>query len=161
VPEGHLNDIRRRYASGKVPVEASLREQPGVGGTGVLSVIDNGVDPTTGAIRLKATFENKDGKLWHGQFVNVSMTLDTMQDATVVPAEAVQSGQQGDFVYVVKSDGTAEMRPVEVRHATGTRTVLGKGVNPGDTVVTDGHLRLFPGAKIQAVDAGRISDTKL
>ncbi|HYO84444.1 MAG TPA: efflux RND transporter periplasmic adaptor subunit [Bryobacteraceae bacterium] len=161
VPETFLNQVRQRHAQGKMPVHAGLREQPDVAATGLLAVIDNGVDATTGAIRLKATFENKDGRLWHGQFVNVSMTLNTLQDATVVPAQAVQSGQQGDFVYVVKGDGTAEMRPVEVLHAAGIRTVLGKGVNPGDTVVTDGHLRLFPGAKIQAVDANRIDATKL
>ena len=159
VPEPHLAAIRRAYARGKVPVRASVENGPA--STGVLSMIDNGVDPTTGTIRLKGTFDNRDGKLWHGQFVNVALTLDTVRDATVVPAEAVQSGQQGTYVYVVKSDGTAEMRPVTAGHSFERRIIIEKGVTPGETVVTDGHLRIFPGAKIQPVDASKVEGTKL
>ena len=90
--------------------------------------------------------------LWPGQFVTVVLTLDTIQNATVVPAEAVQAGQQGQFVYVVKADNTVEIRPVTVGRAFGRKTVIDKGLAPGETVVTDGQLRLFPGAQIRAVD---------
>ena len=158
VPEPHLAAIRRAQGAGKVPVRASSEVGDPVNGT--LALIDNAVDPATGTIRLKATFENRDGRLWHGQFVNVALTLETVRDATVVPADAVQSGQQGTFVYVVKSDGTAEMRPVTTGHSYERRIVIEQGVKPGETVVTDGHLRIFPGAKIQPVEAGKAEGPK-
>jgi multidrug efflux system membrane fusion protein len=158
VPEPHLAAIRRAYSAGKVPVRAIV--EGGDAANGVLSVIDNGVDPATGTIKLKATFDNRDGKLWHGQFVNVVLTLETVRDATVVPAEAVQAGQQGTFVYVVKSDGSAEMRPVVTAHSFDRRVVIEQGVKPGETVVTDGHLRIFPGAKIQPVEASKSEGRK-
>jgi multidrug efflux system membrane fusion protein len=120
--------------------------------TGHLSVVDNAVDSATGTIRLKATFDNRDGLLWPGQFVNVALVLDTIQNATVVPSEAVQSGQQGSFVYVVKQDQSVEPRPVEPGRTLGGKTIIQTGLAPGDTIVTDGHLRLSPGAKIRAVD---------
>ncbi|MGP8246417.1 MAG: efflux RND transporter periplasmic adaptor subunit, partial [Bryobacteraceae bacterium] len=102
---------------------------------------------------LKATFPNTDGLLWPGEFVNVTLTLDTRRDAAVVPSEAVQAGQMGSFVYAVKNDKTVEIRPVVTGRAFGNKIVIDKGVAPGDTVVTDGQMRLFPGAKIIAVDA--------
>lgn len=159
VPEPHLPAIRRAQGAGKVPVK--VLTDGGGGDTGVLTVIDNGVDPATGTIKLKGTFGNRDGKLWPGQFVNVVLTLGTLHDATVVPAEAVQSGQQGTFVYVVKSDGTAEMRPVIAGRTFEKRIVIDQGLNPGETVVTDGHLRLVPGAKIHPVDASKVEGSKL
>jgi multidrug efflux system membrane fusion protein len=117
-------------------------------------VIDNTVDTATGTIHLKGTFENRDGLLWPGQFVTAVLTLDTIQGATVVPSEAVQAGQQGQFVFVIKPDKTAEIRPVKVGAVFGKKSVIESGVAPGETVVTDGHLRLFPGAHVQLVDAG-------
>lgn len=159
VPEPHLPAIRRAAAAGKVPVRALV--EGGDPASGLLTVIDNAVDPATGTIRLKATFDNRDARLWQGQFVNVAVTLDTVRDATVVPAEAVQSGQQGNFVYVMKADGTAELRPVTAGHSFEHRTVIEQGVKPGETVVTDGHLRLYPGAKIQPVDASKVEGAKL
>ncbi|HYP08164.1 MAG TPA: efflux RND transporter periplasmic adaptor subunit, partial [Bryobacteraceae bacterium] len=127
---------------------------------GYLSVVDNTVDTATGGIRLKATFDNRDGFLWPGQFVNVVLTLDTQQDATVIPTEAVQAGQKGSIVYVVKQDKSVEPREVQTGRIAGSRTVIQSGLAPGETVVTDGHLRLFPGAKIQAVDPDKFQVAK-
>ena len=124
-------------------------------------MIDNTVDANTGTIRLKATFQNEQGVLWPGQFVNATMTLDTLRNATVTPAEAVQPGQQGQFVYVVKPDRTVEMRVVTTGPVMGRKVIIEKGVAPGETVVIDGQLRLFPGAKIEPVPAGKIDSQPL
>src|SRR6185436_805665 len=114
---------------------------------GTLAVIDNAVDTTTGTIRLKGIFENKARQLWPGQFVNVVLTLET-QKATVIPSEAVQSGQQGVFVYVVKPDQTVEPRPVVAGQTVNGKAIVESGVMAGETVVTDGQSRLYPGAKV-------------
>ncbi len=159
VPEQHLASIRRLSAARKLPVRVYANDNPGREAIGALSLIDNAVDTTTGTIKLKATYENKDAMLWPGQFVTVVLTLET-RTATVVPTEAVQNGQQGQFVYVVKPDNRVEIRPVTPGPAIGKIVVIDKGVAPGDTVVTDGHLRLFPGAQIKAVDPGQIGTGK-
>jgi multidrug efflux system membrane fusion protein len=124
-------------------------------------VIDNTVDASTGTIHLKAAFENRDSMLWPGQFVTAILTLDTIRNATVVPAEAVQAGPQGQFVYAVKGDNHAEIRPVVTGRAFGSQMVVEKGLAPGETVVTDGQLRLYPGAMVRAVDAGKIGKPPL
>jgi membrane fusion protein, multidrug efflux system len=146
VPERHLESIIQQNSRNRLVVEASSGES---GGTvrGKLAVIDNTIDPASGTIRIKGTFDNASGRLWPGQFVNVVLTLDT-QKATVIPAEAVQAGQQGSFAYVVKPDQTVEPRPVEVGQAVGRKVVVSSGVMSGETVVTDGQSRLYPGAKI-------------
>jgi multidrug efflux system membrane fusion protein len=123
-------------------------------------VIDNTVDPSTGTIRLKAVFDNRERLLWPGQFVNVLLRLDSSEETTV-PSEAIQAGQQGQFVYVVKADKTAEFRPVAVGSTVGGKAVIEKGVAPGETVVTDGQLLLYPGARINAVPASKIDSQKL
>jgi multidrug efflux system membrane fusion protein len=128
---------------------------------GTLAVIDNTVDAATGTIKLKATLENRERILWPGQFVNVALTLDTRSNATVVPAEAVQAGQKGQFVYVVKADQTVEPRVVATGAAMGGKLVVESGLAPGETVVTDGQLRLFPGARIKPVPASRIDSQAL
>jgi multidrug efflux system membrane fusion protein len=156
LPEQHLNAVRRLSARQKLPVRVSLQDDPTRQVQGELSVVDNTVDPTTGTIRLKAVFANSDAMLWPGQFVNVAIRLDTIDNATVVPSEAVQNGQQGQLVYVVKSDKSVEARPVQVGRSFEQKTVIEKGVNPGDTVVTDGHLMLFPGVKVREVDTAKI-----
>ncbi|MGA2270576.1 MAG: efflux RND transporter periplasmic adaptor subunit [Bryobacteraceae bacterium] len=161
VPEEHLPAIRRLSANRKLEVRVSSQDTPGRTASGYLSVIDNAVDTSTGTIHLKATFENRDGLLWPGQFVTAVLTLDTIRNATVVPAEAVQAGQRGQFVYVVKPDNTVEIRMVAAGRAFGNRMVIEKGVAPGDTVVTDGQLRLYPGAMVRAVDAGKIGSGPL
>lgn len=115
---------------------------------GVLTFIDNAVDSTTGTIRLKGTFPNRDGQLWPGAFVQVTLDLTVQGDAVVVPATAVQPSQDGQFIYVVKADRTVEMRLVKVDRQLGDDVVIGAGLSPGDVVVTDGQLRLTPGARV-------------
>ena len=161
VPEQHLADIRRLQAHGRLPVRVSLQNTATELERGRLALIDNAVDSATGTIRLRASFDNKGGALWPGQFVNATITLDTLNNATVVPAEAVQTGQQGQFVFAVKSDQSVEIRPVTPGRSVAGRMVIQNGVAPGDTVVTDGHMRLFPGVRIQPVDPKKIQDTKL
>jgi multidrug efflux system membrane fusion protein len=155
VPEQHLAAVRRLSASRKLTVRVFPQDDPSRVSTGLLSVIDNAVDTATGTIHLKATFDNHDGLLWPGQFVTSVLTLDTIDGATVVPSEAVQAGQQGQFVYVIKPDKKAEMRVVKVGRAFGRKMVIESGVAPGEDVVTDGHLRLFPGATVQVIDAAK------
>ena len=161
VPERQLAAIRRNSSDRKLPVRASLQNDPGKVARGALTVIDNAVDTDTGLIRLKATFDNEDRYLWPGQFADVALTLDTQNHATVVPAEAVQAGQRGQFVYIVKPDQSVESRNVTVGPTVGGMVVVEKGIAPGETVVTDGQLRLFPGARIQAVPAGKIESQGL
>jgi multidrug efflux system membrane fusion protein len=148
VPERYLGDISREQSRGKLVVDAAP-DKNSTHATGKLAVIDNTVDTNTGTIRLKAVFDNMDGHLWPGQFVNVALTLGT-QTATTIPAEALQAGQQGPFVYVVKADQTVEPRPVTAGQAAAGRVIVEKGLVSGETVVTDGQSRLFPGAKISA-----------
>ena len=161
VPEAQLPAIRRLSANRKLEVVVSSQDDPGRTASGSLSVIDNAVDASTGTIHLKATFDNHDGLLWPGQFVTAVLTLDTIRNATVVPAEAVQSGQRGQFVYAVKPDSTVEIRMVTVGREFGNRMAIEKGVAPGDMVVTDGQLFLYPGARVRAVDAGKIGSGPL
>ncbi len=149
VPEEQLTEVRARYASGaKLGVEVTPQDAPGAPAHGVLTVVDNTVDNTTGTIKLKATVPNDDRRLWPGQFVNVVLTLNTQKDATVIPSEAVQAGQQGSFVYVVKADKTVEARLVTVGQTLERRVVINKGLAAGERVVTDGQLLLFPGAPV-------------
>jgi len=163
VPEQVLPQIRARGAAARLPVSASpATTLPGAGveqraagamaaekHDGVLTFVDNAVDLQTGTIRLKATFANKDQALWPGQFVDVLLTLGEQQGAVVAPAEAVQRGQQGEYVFVVKNDSTVESRPVTVSRSDPREAVIEKGLSPGETVVTDGQLRLQQGMKVQ------------
>lgn len=155
VPEKHLASIRRLSTGRKLAVGAYPNDNPGRRAEGALSVIDNAVDTSTGTIKLKATFDNQDGLLWPGQFVTVVLTLD-QQTATVVPTEAVQNGQQGQFVYAVDGQNRVDIRPVTAGRAVERKVVIEKGIAPGETVVIDGQLRLFPGAQIKAVDPAQI-----
>jgi membrane fusion protein, multidrug efflux system len=156
VPEQYLGDIRKNNSDRKLPVQVSLQEDAHKIANGFLSVIDNTVDNTTGTIRLKATFDNRERVLWPGQLVNVALTLDTLKNVTIVPAEAVQAGQQGQFVYVVKADKGVEIRMVTVGRTLEKRIVLDKGVAAGETVVTDGQLLLYPGAHVLPVAAEKV-----
>jgi membrane fusion protein, multidrug efflux system len=156
VPERHLAAIRESSGARKLPVDVSPQDNPSKSVRGNLAVIDNTVDPNTGTIRLKAVFENGDRSLWPGQFVDVALTLGTRANAVLAPAEAVQAGQQGQFVYVVKPDKTVEFRAVSVGPVVDGKVIIEKGVEAGETVVTDGQLRLFPGAQIVAVEAGTV-----
>lgn len=160
VPEQHLSVIRQRSARQKLAVQVTPHDAPGRKISGFLSVVDNTVDAGTGGIRLKATFDNREAVLWPGQFVNVVLTLDTVQNATVIPSEALQPGQEGAFVYLVKKDQTVEPRIVATGRAVGPKTIIEKGLAPGDTVVTDGHLRLYPGARIRPVAPDKVESGK-
>lgn len=153
VPERHLGEIRRRAAQRKLTVEATARGEGGEKVTGVLSVVDNTVDPQTGSIRLKAVFENSNAALWPGQFVDVNLLLEKTASATMIPSEAVQAGQQGPFVYVVKQDQTVEPRPVSPGRTIAGKSVIESGITPGETVVTDGQMLLYPGARVAIAGA--------
>ena len=115
---------------------------------GDLFFIDNTIDKTTGTVQLAGTFSNDREVLWPGQYVNVTLVLSVQKDALVVPSVAVQTGREGKFVFVVKPDNTVEVRPVTARMAAGEETVIEKGLQAGERVVTDGQLRLVPGARI-------------
>jgi multidrug efflux system membrane fusion protein len=121
---------------------------------GSLSFVNNTVDTTTGTIQLKATFENTEDVLWPGQFATVVLTVRTEPGALVVPSQAIQAGQQGQYVFVVKPDSTVESRPVMVAFANGPVTVVRQGVRAGERVVTDGHMRLVPGSRVDVKPAG-------
>ncbi len=148
VQENNLPEIKKYMASGKLNVEASVSKEDKRPEKGVLTFVDNTVDTATGTIRLKAAFDNKGRALWPGQFVNVQITLATIHDAVVVPSQAVQTGQQGQFVFVIKAD-TAELRPVNAGITHKDMTVIEKGLAPGEQVVTDGQMLLIPGAKVE------------
>ncbi|HLV94891.1 MAG TPA: efflux RND transporter periplasmic adaptor subunit [Candidatus Acidoferrales bacterium] len=148
VPEQYLSVIKKYMERGHLPVTATPYGDPKPS-TGYLTFVDNSVDNTTGTIKLKATFANPDHRLWPGQFSTVSLQLAEEENATVIPSQAVQTGQSGDFVYVVAKDMTAQQRTVTVARTIGGESVISKGVAPGETVVTDGQLRLIPGVKVQ------------
>ncbi len=151
VPEGQLTQIRGSMAQGPLEVEARAPNDASGPARGQLSFIDNTVDSTTGEIKLKAMFPNQERKLWPGQFVNVVLTIGKDANATVVPSEAIQTGQQGQYAFVVKQDHTVENRVVSIGRTIGRETVITKGIAPGETVVTDGQLRLIPGFKVEIV----------
>jgi len=151
VPERDLAEIRKRQAQGKLTVQAEDAATNQPISRGELTFVDNTVDRATGTIILKATFANPDRALWPGEFVNAVLTLATDQKAVVAPTSAIQNGQQGTYAYVVKADQTVESRPVTVARNAPEGAVIAKGLAPGETVVTDGQLRLSPGAKIEVV----------
>ena len=149
VPEQFLDRIKRYRAAGELKVTAQGSAPGGLPAQGELSFVNNTVDMATGTIQLKATFQNADNALWPGQFANVVLTLNTERGAIVVPSQAVQAGQKGSYVFVVKRDMTVENRPVSVAFTDGPMTVIATGLTPGERVVTDGQLRLVPGARVE------------
>lgn len=148
IPEALLPDLRRYMAQRELEVAAVPPNEDIAPATGRISFVDNQVDHTTGTIRIKATFPNTNRRLWPGQFVNVRVQMSNDPRAVVVPSVAVQAGPEGKYVYVVKGDQTVEMRAVTVERTAGQETVLKEGVKPGETIVTDGQLRLVPGSRI-------------
>jgi len=150
VPESSLGQIRERLRpGGKMKVSAAASGNPSKSQTGELSFLNNSVDPGTGTILLKGTFPNENEALWPGEYVDVVLTLATEPKAIVVPSQAVQTGQAGQYVWVVKNDLTVESRPVTVARTQGPLSIVAKGLEEGERVVTDGQLRLAPGAKVQ------------
>ncbi len=176
VPEGSLEAIRSRFRAGEklevraIPSSGAAPEVAPAGAApaeesaspakdlevGQLSFVDNAVDSATGTIRLKASFANPSGALWPGQFVNVVLALLTDPNAVVIPTQALQNGQQGQFVFVVKSDLTVEPRPVTVARTQGAYAVIARGLEPEERVVTDGQLRLAPGSKVEIKPEGEV-----
>jgi len=155
IPESMLPQFKRYMAAGTIRVEARPPNEDGPPSIGKIDFIDIAVDATTGTIKVKGTFPNEDRRLTPGQFVNVSVTLTTDANATVVPSVAVQSGQQGTYVYIVKADKTVELRPVTVARTHGDDSIIRSGVKPGEIIVTDGQLRLIPGSRVSIKESGR------
>jgi multidrug efflux system membrane fusion protein len=149
VPEQNLADIKKYMSKGELDVEAVVPGDETHPARGDLRFVDNAVDSTTGTIKLKGTFENRDKRLWPGQFVNVVLTLTLQRNAVVMPASAAQAGQQGQYVFVVKPDLTVESRSITVSRLYGEFVIVSQGVTPGEKVVTDGQLQLFPGAHVE------------
>lgn len=147
IPEAQLPDLQRYMALGTIHVEAHPPNDEAPS-SGRVTFVDNAVDQSTGTIKVKGSFPNTDHRLWPGQYVNVVVTLKTDRDTLVVPQAAVQTGQQGPYVFVIKPDQTAELRNVEIARTTANEVILKGGVKLGETVVTDGHLRLVPGSRV-------------
>ncbi len=149
VPEQSFSEIKRYMSEGKLRVEAILSKEDEKPEQGVLTFIDNAVDLATGTIKLKGTFANKGKRLWPGQFVNAVLTLTSQPDAIVVPSQAIQTGQKGQYVFVIKNDLTVEDRSLLVGRTLNNETIIEKGLQAGEKVVTDGQLRLVPGDRVQ------------
>ena len=149
VPQQFWPDIKKYMAQGTLRVLATVPQDPGAPEAGSVAFVDNAVDPTTGTIHLRATFTNSQNRLWPGLYVNILLTLSQQSGATVVPAQAVLQGNAGSFVYVVRSDKRAEARQVVAGRTIEGDTVIEKGLQPGETIVTDGQARLEPNARIE------------
>ena len=148
-PEANLNEVRHRFSSRQeLKILAYPKGDSADPAVGRLSFIDNEVDTTTGTFKLKGTFQNRDRRLWPGEFVDVALELSTQKNAIVVPTKAVQSGQQGDYVYVVTPDNTAEPRPVKTSGVYQNLTLISDGLRLGERVIVDGQLRGAPNAKV-------------
>jgi len=149
VPQQYLSEIQTHMAAGPLRVAAAIPESKAEPQTGALSFLDNKVNTQTGTVLLKGTFANTDRLLWPGQFVTATLTLAIRSGVVVIPSVAVQVGQDGQFVYVVKPDMTVEMRPVALGMTLGDEVVIEKGLSADEKVVTEGQLRLVPGAKVR------------
>jgi multidrug efflux system membrane fusion protein len=161
VTEQFLPQIRKEMREHSLKVSASFENMIGPTPQGELTFVDNAVDASTGMIQLKATFPNDDSALWPGQFVNVTLTLSELTNAVVVPSQAVQVGQNGQFIYVLKADQTVELRTVQTGITFNNNTVVTTGLKDGETVVIDGQLRLAPNMKVtvKSSDAGSGTNT--
>jgi multidrug efflux system membrane fusion protein len=149
IPQQYLSVVKQKMGAGSLKVETIVPDEPGRREEGTLSFIDNSVDSATGTIRLKATYPNSDRRLWPGQFVNVILTLSEQPNAVVVPSQAIQKSQEGSYIYVIKANKTVDARSVSPGMTYEGWTVVEKGLSPGETVVTDGQLRLTPGMRVE------------
>jgi multidrug efflux system membrane fusion protein len=161
LPEDNLQMVQQHMKGARLAVQAWSRDDTQLISTGSLETIDNQIDPNTGTFRLKAVFNNRDSALYPNQFVNARLQVYTRKNAVTVPVAAVQHGNQGAYLYVVKQDKTVDLRNVDVALTEGTIAVLGSGVNPGDLVVTDGQEKLQPGNKVepQRGQSGKVAPT--
>jgi len=157
VPEQNISAVRKYLDAGELKVQATFSNGAHAPIPGKLSFIDNSADSTTGTIKLKAEFANADKALWPGQFVNVVLTLFEQKDAVVTPSASVQNGPNGQYVYVVKSNGTVELRIIKIARAEGDETVVASGLQAGEQVVTAGQLRLAPGSRVSIGKAAQAS----
>ncbi len=153
LPQQQIGDVNRAFAKGSLPVEAFGADNKTVIDSGVLQVVDNQVDQTTGTIKLKAEFPNREFQLWPGQFVNVRLLVDTRRDAVVAPTAAVQRGPNGTFVFVVSDDSTVAVRPVTIAQQDENQAVIGTGLQPSERVVTTGFARLTAGTRVTVTNA--------
>lgn len=149
LPEQYLDEVRRRMRQGRLTVTAAVPKTEEAVATGTLSFVDNTIDNQTGTITMKATFPNAEKRLWPGQFVDVVITLSERPNAVLAPTRALQTSQQGQFVFVIKPDMTAEQRPVRAGGTVADSTIIEEGLRPGEKVVTEGQIRLVPGAKVE------------
>jgi multidrug efflux system membrane fusion protein len=159
LPEQNLETVRGAFAGGAQLEVAALDRTDAhpIASGGVLKVIDNQIDSTTGTFKLRAQFPNLDKSLWPGQFVNVQLKVSTTADGLVIPAQAVQRGPDGDYVYQLQADKTVKMQPVTVANEVGaSHVMIGKGLAVGDQVVTEGQFRLKPGSKVEALKPGQV-----
>ncbi|MCE3235040.1 MAG: efflux transporter, family, subunit [Vampirovibrio sp.] len=148
IPEQSLKSVKFRAGEKNLPVTIKTREMPPTLMTGRVNFLENTVDTTTGTIRLKALFQNNN-RLWPGQFVDVMLNLANEPNVVVIPLQAIQSGQQGDYVYVAQDNMTAQMRPVVVDRIVENLAVIRSGLQPGERIVTDGQFQLTPGSPIK------------
>ncbi len=154
VPQQYLGEVKQYSRNGSLAVQAVIPGDTHGAITGKLSFIDNMVDSGTGTIKLKGVFANSDRRLWPGQFVDAYLTLKTQSNALVIPSQAIQNGQQGSFVYVIKDDNTVEARQVTTTETQQAgQLIVQKGLAAGERIVTDGQLRLVPGSKVQVKQA--------
>ncbi len=151
-PESYFLQIMEKMKSNTLSVYALPDGSKAEPETGKLTFVDNSIDSKTGTIRLKAVFENKSRRLWPGQFVNITLVLGKLQNVLTVPSQAVQTGANGIFVFVISAENTVELRMIEALFSHDGETVIEKGVSSGEKVVTDGHIRLIPGAVVEIMD---------
>ena len=153
LPQQDITQVNNAFAKGPLSVDAQRSDNDAVIDRGTLKVVDNQVDASTGTVKLKAEFPNADLQLWPGQFVNVRLLIDTLRQVVVIPTGAVQRGPNGTFAYMIKDDNTVAMRPITVAKQDETQTVVSKGLEPPERVVTTGFVRLTDGAKV-AISSG-------
>jgi multidrug efflux system membrane fusion protein len=160
LPQQDLPRVNAAFGKGALAVDALRSDNDAVIDRGLLKVVDNQVDQTTGTVKLKAEFPNTDLQLWPGQFVNVRLLIDTLKQVVVIPTGAVQRGPNGTFVYIVKDDNTAAVRPIVVQKQDETQTVVKSGLEPNDRVVTTGFVRLTDGSKLSLGSADAATPTQ-
>jgi membrane fusion protein, multidrug efflux system len=158
VPEQHLAELKRHMAGGRLKVDARFQSDEGRPEQGLLAFVDNAVERSTGTVKLKAEFSNQERRLWPGQFVNVALTLTTQGDAVVIPSEAVQVGQEGQHVFVVKEDKRVEVRPVTIGSTSEGSAIIAKGLAVGEQVVREGQFLLGPGSRVEIRDPTKLTE---
>jgi len=158
VPQFYLNQIKKHIAAKKLDIQVKAQNEAEQPVNAEFEFLDNAVDPSTGTVRVEARVGNEDEEFWPGQFVNVTINMVSEKPVLVVPSQAVQPSQKGNYVFVIKNDSTVEMRIVKILRAVGNETGIAEGVNDGETVVTDGHLRLVPGCKVEIKKSIGVAD---